>query len=367
MILGIISDTHDIDDNTIKHVVREFLQRGTDIIVHCGDIERQHLRPELFGNLPVICVLNAEQVSKEPFKNPPPEWKFTFPGDRVRDLGNTERVRCYIGHRFSFDLAAEPEASFKARLNKLRRDHDGLRYAFAGHMHHQALAQTLLVTFINPGAVQFSPDGYEFAVVDTKKGEVVFSRIPKTKYSESPFTVGIISDSLNISKLDADFWKKLAKEFHDRDVSRIIHCGNIAESDVGKQELADFEVYFRLRSDQRRKDAPENWRLISQDPPIVAINGRKFYVHPSLARIILEKSEADMHRECLMISELYPEVSFILYGNTNDAYFSEEMDGRTRIMNPGDALSSRNFATVCFPRCEVTIGKVPLDPLPPIE
>lgn len=368
MILGIISDTHDIDDNAIRHVVREFLQRGVEIIIHCGDIERQHLNPELFGNLPVVCALNAEQISKEPFKSPPPGWSFTFPGDtRVQDLGTTERVRCYIGHRFSFDLSAEPEASFKAKLNILRRDHDGLRYAFAGHMHHQALAQTLLVTFINPGAVQLSPDGYEFAVVDTKKGQVIFSRIPKTKYSETPFTVGIISDSLNISKLDADFWKKLAKEFHERDVSWVIHCGNIADFDIGREELADFQVYFRLRPDQRRKDAPENWHLIPQAPPIVNINERKFYVHPSLARIILEKSEADMHRECLKISESNPELSFILYGSTNDTYLSEEMDGRTRIMNPGDALSSRNFATVCFPRCEITIGKVPLDPLPPIE
>ena len=205
-------------------------------------------------------------------------------------------------------------------------------------------------------------------MLNKTKGEIIFSRIPKTRYLESPFTVGIVSDTLNISKLDADFWKKLAKEFIDRDVSQIIHCGNIALSDIGREELASFQVHFRLRPDQiPPKCVPANWHLIPKDPPIVIINERQFYVHPSLARIILEKSEAQMHKECLMISELHPEISFILFGNTNDAYFIEEMDGRTRIMNPGDALSSRNFATVCFPRCETTIGRVPVDPLPPME
>jgi predicted phosphodiesterase len=360
MIIGILSDTHDIDDNTIKHIVREFSQRDVETIFHCGDIESQHLNPELFGNLPVVCALNKEQLQKEPFKNPPQRWEFTIPGERVLDV---EHTRCYVGHKFSFDLAFNPEASFKAKLNALRREYDGLRYACAGHMHHQALAQTQLVTFINPGAVQYSPDGYEFAVIDTKRNQVVFSRIPRTKYLESPFTVGIISDSLNVSKLDADFWKKLAKEFKARDVSEIIHCGNLAISDIGREELASFQVHYRLRPEQGEPKDPDNWHLIPKDPPIVTINERQFYVHPLLARMVLEKSEAEMHKECLMVSETYPEISFILYGNTTDAYMSEEMDGRTRIMNPGNALGGK-YATVCFPRLEITLAEVPFDPLP---
>ena len=276
-------------------------------------------------------------------------------------------TRCYVGHKFSFNLMANTEERFKDKLHALRRDNDGLRFVFAGHMHRQQLAQTQLVTFINPGAIKDSPNGHEFAVVDTKLGQVIFSRIPKTKYLESPFTVGIISDSLNISKLDADFWKKLAQEFINRGVSHIIHCGNIAVTDIGREELARFEVYYRLRIDQNGpKNPPPNWHVIPDDPPIVVINERQFYIHPLLARTILKKSEAEMHQECLLISELHPEICFILYGNTTDAYFSEEIDGRTIIMNPGDALSSRNFATVCFPRCEITIGRVPFDPLPPI-
>lgn len=367
MKIGLISDTHDIDDIVIKHIIREFREvHEVECVFHMGDIERQHLNAELFGNFPVVCVLNAEQLEKDAFKIPPPGWQFTTPGDRIRDIGG---VRFYIGHRFSSDMAKNPGASFKAKLNVLREQYDGLRFACAGHMHHQTTTQqtTPLVTFINPGAVQFSPDGYEFAVLDTKTNQIFFSRIPTTKYLESPFTVGIISDSLNISKLDADFWKKLAQELKDRDVSQVIHCGNIALPDIGREEFASFQVYYRLRNDQfPPRILPPNWYLIPKDPPIVTINERQFYVHPSLARVILEKSEADMHRECLMISESYPEISFILYGNATDVYLSEELDGRTRIMNPGNALS-RSFATVCFPKCGITLAKVSHDPLPPIE
>ena len=378
MIIGVLSDTHNIEDNVIRHVVDQLKRvHKVDWLFHCGDIERQHLSAELFGNLPMVCALNKEQLDKEPFieaiKNPPTGWQFTTPGPEVPIPGvpsprvlDVKGIRCYVGHKLSYNFAAQAEADFKAKLDALRRDHDGLQYACAGHMHHQVLAQTQLVTFINPGAIHTSPDGYEFAVLNTDKGEVIFSRIPKTKHSESPFTVAVISDTLDIAKRDADFYKKLAQEFVARDVSQVIHCGNIALCDIGREELASFQVHFRLRQRDQvcPKNIPGNWHLIPTDPPIVEICERQFYVHPSLARVILEKSEAQMHKECLMISELYPEISFILYGNTNDAYFSEEMDGRTRIMNPGDALSSRNFATVCFPRYEITIGRVPVDPLP---
>ena len=364
MILGVLSDTHDIDDVVIKHIVKNFLARKVERIIHCGDIEAQHVNSELFGNLPVYCALNAEQLEKIAFagflKNPPAGWVFTVPEKRVLDIGH---IRIYVGHKFSFELAANSEASFKERMNALRREHDGLRWIFAGHMHHQVFTQTQLVNFVNPGAVELSPDGYEFAVIDTSKNEAVLSRITKTRCLEPPFTVGIISDSLNISKLDADFWRKLACEFKMRDVSQIIHCGNIAVSDIGRPELESFQVHYRLRKDQGNPKAPSNWHLIACNPPIVTICERQFYVHDSLARIVLEKSEAQMHRECLLISELYPEISFILYGNTRDAYVSEEMDGKTVIMNPGDALSSRNFATICFPRREITIGNVPVDSL----
>ena len=127
-IIGVVSDTHDIEDNVIRHVVNELkVRHEVERIFHCGDIERQHLNAELFGNLPVLCALNKEQLEKEPFiealKNPPPGWQFTTPGDRVRDIDGT---RFYVGHKLSFNLATQAEADFKAKLDALRRDSDGL-------------------------------------------------------------------------------------------------------------------------------------------------------------------------------------------------------------------------------------------------
>ena len=199
--------------------------------------------------------------------------------------------------------------------------------------------------------------------MDTDTGQIIFCRIPKTNPVENPFSIGVISDSLNISKLDIDFWRKLKKEFEDRGVTDIIHCGNIAADDIGREELKNFTVYYKIRQKQIYfGKAPENWRLIPEEEPIVQINGRQFYIHSALARILLEESGADMHRECLKTLESYPEVSFILYGGTNDAFLQEGQ--RARIINPGDIVSSRSFAVICLPKTEITFGYVPVDPLP---
>ena len=199
--------------------------------------------------------------------------------------------------------------------------------------------------------------------MDTDTGQIIFCRIPKTNPVENPFSIGVISDSLNISKLDIDFWRKLKKEFEDRGVTDIIHCGNIAADDIGREELKNFTVYYKIRQKQIYfGKAPENWRLIPEEEPIVQINGRQFYIHSALARILLEESGADMHRECLKTLESYTEVSFILYGGTNNAFLQEGQ--RARIINPGDIVSSRSFAVIYLPKTEITFGYVPVDPLP---
>ena len=361
MIIGVISDTHKDRANALPHVMVEFKKRNVDIVIHCGDIELQHVNPDFFNGLEVICALNQEQLEKFPVGNPPPRWKFTAPGKRVLDIHG---IRCYVGHRMSYDILVGSETDFRKKIELLRRDFDGLRWVFSGHTHHQILFQTQLVNFVNPGAIEDSVDGYEFTIIDTKTDQIVFCRIPKTKSTENPFSVGIISDSLNISKLDVNFWEKLKKEFQERGVTYIIHCGNIALDDIGQKELADFVVYYRLRPDQAIRSNPKNWHLVPKDEPLVEIDGRQFYIHPNLARILLEESEVEMHKECLKTLESYPEVSFILYGGTNETFLDE--GPRARIINPGDVVSSRSFAVVCLPRAEITFGHVPVDPLPPI-
>jgi predicted phosphodiesterase len=108
---------------------------------------------------------------------------------------------------------------------------------------------------------------------------------------------------------------------------------------------------------------PPNWKKIEmQEEPIVDINGYKFFIHPNLASILLQESEVEMNRECLEIQAQYPEISYILYGGSNETFLMGA--GRVRILNPGDAVQSRNFAVVYLPVTQITFGSVPVDPLP---
>jgi predicted phosphodiesterase len=370
MKLGIVADTHHDKANALEHIIAEFKKRGVEVIIHCGDITAKHLNPDLFGGLPVICALVEEQVGTEAFLTPPAGWKYTEPGDRIRHI--TPYVRAYIGHKRAFEFLTGSEKKLNEMLNEIRRKHDGVRYLFAGHTHHGIYKRGKLIDFINPGAVEDSLDGgYEFAVLDTDTEEIVFSRILRTTpvKAKPPFSVGVISDSLNISDMDVNFWVKLRKEFENRGVSHVIHCGNIALCDVGQPELAGFKVSYNLRTDQLRHDPNsagrfENWKRITAEDPIVEINGYKFYVQLDLGATLLDQSEVDMHVFCLKLRQKYPETSYVLCGFTNDALYEE--GEQSRIINPGDCLNDRGFAVICLPRAEITFGHVPVDPLPAI-
>lgn len=363
MIWGILSDTHKDKMNAICHIMAEFKKRGVEAIIHCGDIKPVHLKPELFCNLPLVCALVKEQVEKKEFANPPNNWRFTKPRNRIIDIGDT---RIYVGHKRAFEFLTGSEANLINTLNKIRRDHDWVRWLFSGHTHHQIYKQSHVINFINPGAVEDSFDGYEFAIVNTETDEVVFSRIPKTKPNKKPFSVGIISDSLNISELDPEFWKKLVEEFKKRDISHVIHCGNLAVEDIGEKEFDSFQVHYNLQPDQKNPSTiPENWHLIDQKEPVVEINGYRFYVQLDLGATLLEQSEYDMYKFCLELRRKHPMISFVLCGFTNDAFLEE--GEQVRIINPGDVLKDRNFAVISLPRAEITFSHIHPDPLPQID
>jgi predicted phosphodiesterase len=363
MIIGVLSDTHKDAKNALPHIVAEFKKRGVQLIIHCGDIIPKHLDAELFGGLPVVCALIEEQVGKEEFKNPPVNWTFTRPGDRIYRLNGDESM--YVGHKLSFEFLTGSEEKLIQKLNEIRRDHDGVRWLFSGHTHHQIFNQSRLINFVNPGAIEDSFDGYEFAVINTENEEIVFGRIPKTIPTRETFSVGVISDSLNISEMDPDFWKLLVEEFKKRGVRNIIHCGNIALCDIGRPEFADFQVFYNLRPDQRSEKFYSNWQQITVENPVVEINGYKFYVQLDLGAALLEKSEVDMHMLCLGLRRKYPEISFVLCGFTNNA--SLEEGEQVRIINPGDISRDRNFSVICLPRNEITFGHVSVPSLPQID
>jgi predicted phosphodiesterase len=362
MIMGILSDTHEDRMNALPHIIEEFKRREVEIIIHCGDIEPLHLKAELFGGLPVFCALIEEQQGRKEFEVPPVGWIFTRPGQRIIKLG--ESLFAYLGHKRSFGFLKGSEIELDHMMHEIRSKSDWVRWLFSGHTHHQIYKQGHLTSFVNPGAVEDSFDGYEFAVINTIDKEIVFCRIPQTSPVRPDFSVGVISDSLNISELDPGFWQKLSEEFRDRGVKYIIHCGNIIPSDIGRNELSSFQVFYNLRPDQKNERSAGNWHQISIDSPIVEIEGYKFYVQLDLGADLLEKSEIGMHKVCLDLRRKYPEISFVLCGFTNDAFLEEGQE--VRIVNPGDILKDRNFAVICLPRTEITFGHVPVDPLPPL-
>jgi len=247
-------------------------------------------------------------------------------------------------------------------LETIRKDSDGVQWLFSGHTHHQIYKQDPLISFVNPGAIEYSLDGYEFAVIDTETKGITFSRIPKTRPANKSFSVGIISDSLNISDLDVDFWASLAKQLKKRRVRDIIHCGNISIGDIGRAELKGFDVHYFLRKDQKNpSNIPGNWKLIRREDPTVEVNGYKFYVQLDLGATIFEESEVGMNQLSLRIRKHYSETSFILFGSTNYAFLEE--GEQVRIINPGDVVRNRSYSIVTLPTTEIMFDSILPPPL----
>ena len=361
MNIGIISDTHLDAANAIPRVIREFKKRGVEIVFHCGDIEPQHLDSDLFGNFPVLCALIEEQVGRKEFCFPPPNWNYTKPGDRIVTLPNG--LRFYIGHKRAFEYLTGAETELKKMLEGIRKDYDWVQCLFSGHTHHQIYRQDPLISFVNPGAIEDSFDGYEFAIINTDTKETTFSRIPKTEPAIDPFSIGIISDSLNISDLDAHFWRRLAAQFKERQIQDVVHCGNIALNDIGRDELTDFTVHYFLREDQPNPSGvPGNWQWVSWEKPIVDINGYRFCIQHDLGVSIIDKCEIDMHKISLETRKKYPETSFILFGSTNYAFLEE--GEQVRIINPGDVVRGRHYTIITLPTTEITFSSIAAPSLP---
>lgn len=358
MLLGVMSDTHEDYAGRISDVVREFDAKGVELIVHCGDIDPSHVDASLFGGKPVVCALveGQDDEGASPFSHSPRNWILTKPGRRVLTLGDT---KAYVGHKRSFEFLSGSEADLVETMNRIRRDNDGVRWIFSGHTHHQILMETPLTTFINPGAVQEAPcvaGGHEYAIVDTRRKEIVFSRLPFI-CEKKPLRVGVISDSLDITERDKSVWESLAQIFQDYAVSHVIHCGNLSVKDIGRAEMRGFEVHYALRPDQPHDLDSKGWHLIPRDEPIVDIHGYRFYVHLSLGSELLEKSEMDMYRMSLDVQRRFPETEFILFGFTRNRFYEEGEN--LLLINPGDLVRDRDYAILSLPKSEFTFGRLP--------
>jgi len=362
MILGIISDTHTDKMNAIPYIIEEFKKRKVNLIIHCGDIISEHIEAELFGNIPVICALTEEQTGIE-FQKQPKGWTFTKPQDRIRNLDKHTKI--YVGHKRFFELLRKSESDFMETLEVITRDHDCVRWLFGGHTHRQVFKQNNLISCLNPGAVENSLWGYEFAAVDTETNTTTFSRIPPEKPVKEPLKIAVISDSRNVSDLDPGFWKKLAEKFKEHGVKEIIHCGNLATADIGRKELKGFKIHYNLRQDQKNpREVPGNWNLIDPERPIVKVNGYIFCVQHDLGKSLLYESEIGMLGISLKLVAQFPAIEFVLFGLTHEAFLEE--NEQVHIINPGDVVKDRSYTVIELPKNEITFSSILPEPLPPI-
>jgi len=393
MILGVFGDTHDCSDDDIKAVVTdEFLPRKVDVIIHIGDIESQHVKPELYARLPVICVLTTKQALDSNFSFSPDNWRFVRPGyhqDPPKFIGNfadpranevmaemveffhRQRIYCrlvpitsggesivaYCGHERSFDVFNNPQrvADFFTEVNQV---HDGVRLAVTGHTHHQFIYSHGYVTWVNPGSLAYSWNKTkEFAIINTANWEVVLGRLSNFETKIKPVTVGIISDSGNVDDLDSGFWSRLVTEFYKRDVSYVICCGNFSPQDIGRSELSHLQVYYYLLPglvDKYYK--PDNWHLLTCDCPVVEIGGHRFYVQHEIGPEYANFSEIDSKKSFGLLLNQHKHLDFIIAGLVPGTIL-QETDSYVFI-NPGDTRDHKYFATVCLPRREYTISTV---------
>src|SRR5262245_41835229 len=120
-VVGVISDTHGL----VRPEALDRL-RGSDLIVHCGDIGA----PAVLDALRAVAPVRAVRGNND--KGP---WAVALPTDDVIELGS---YILYVIHDLS-ELTLEPAAA-------------GLTAVLSGHSHRPFVEERTGVVFVNPGS-----------------------------------------------------------------------------------------------------------------------------------------------------------------------------------------------------------------------
>ena len=390
MKIGIISDSHEDRQKMLPEVINKLITKEkVEIFFHAGDIFAEHLDAKLFQGLPVVCALTnddyerhqiGENHDKKNLAAPSDKWTFTHPymeGDRTEfsgrivdmDVSVGVKFRIYLGHKRWDDYSYGPESELIKTIDIIRRQHDSIRYFIAGHHHRQLFIKFSLITCINPGAIQDSAGvfgGYEYAVIDTETDTVIFDRIQARTSEKNTLKLGIISDTLEISEHNKDYWKNLGEIFKSHEITDIIHCGNIAPRDIGHTALKKFQIYCNpnLGIDNERKSIPKNWHLqedkgFGQDNIPVEIKDYSFLIRLKLGAQMWDQSGFAMHRETLGVKTDHPNTRIVLCGSSRQTIYIE--DEEMAFINPGCALLDQSFSIIELPRGRLTFGKIPIN------
>jgi uncharacterized protein len=119
--IGVISDTHDL----IRPSAMAFL-RGSDFILHAGDVCARQVLDELRTIAPVTAVRG---------NNDKGEWARDLPQSQMLEL---DKVTIYMVHDLA-DMDIDPEGA-------------GVRVVVSGHSHRPRIEEKAGVLFVNPGS-----------------------------------------------------------------------------------------------------------------------------------------------------------------------------------------------------------------------
>jgi putative phosphoesterase len=120
--IGVISDTHGL----LRPEALAFL-RGSDFIIHAGDIGDPRILEELGAIAPVTAVRGNNDLGR---------WAESI---RVTELLQVEGASIYVIHDIT-ELRLDPAAA-------------GFRVVVCGHSHKPAVSENRGVLYVNPGSV----------------------------------------------------------------------------------------------------------------------------------------------------------------------------------------------------------------------
>ena len=146
-VIGVVSDTHGL----LRPEALEAL-RGSDLIIHAGDIGQVEVIESLLSIAPVIAIRGNNDKDK---------WARKFSETAVVEFG---KVRMYVIHNIK-ELEIDPAIA-------------GFRVVISGHSHRPSIVERDRVLFLNPGSAGPRRFKLPIAVAYLRvRGESVSSRI----------------------------------------------------------------------------------------------------------------------------------------------------------------------------------------------
>lgn len=222
MRIFVVSDTHDCPVSELELIPREARKRDCQCIIHCGDLEDEHLGHPALGDLPFW--VYPTRLNRRIPDDLPPNWHVLEDNDQqVVEFGERRKIRIYVNHYLGVDVLRSQlgvpslKAEVTELLERIRMHHGAevagvledeiragipqgdpwpkvmpytlverirekfgeIHYVLFGHSHHQFFHVNHDTALVNPGAFGMGYLDYKrsYAVIDTRTWDINFSKV----------------------------------------------------------------------------------------------------------------------------------------------------------------------------------------------